>query len=182
MDALNFLRYLDSPCVGSIPALKELMRKYPFSSVLHILYAKLMKENEPESDTSKHIEMAAIYMNDRKKLFRYLNNIHDDIVVHHPVSYYKLENTGYDTESSEGQNDLISKFLNKQPVFIMKKDVYNEEEEPVCDTEIISETMAEIYINQGKTDKAVTVYEKLSLKCPEKSSYFAARIEKIKKV
>lgn len=47
---------------------------------------------------------------------------------------------------------------------------------------LISETLAEILFLQKKYDDAIDVYEKLSLKYPQKSSYFASRIQKIKKI
>jgi len=46
--------------------------------------------------------------------------------------------------------------------------------------EVITELMASIYINQGHTNKAIQVYEKLILKYPEKKSYFADLIEDVK--
>ena len=45
--------------------------------------------------------------------------------------------------------------------------------------EIVTETLARIYMNQKNYAKARRVYEKLSLLNPEKSGYFASQIKKI---
>lgn len=45
--------------------------------------------------------------------------------------------------------------------------------------DILTETMAEVYLHQGKLLKAKEIYEKLSLLNPSKSAYFAAKIEQI---
>ena len=56
---------------------------------------------------------------------------------------------------------------------------------PVVETEAFAdfctETLAEIYAEQGYNDQARQIYSQLSLRFPEKSAYFAALIEKLKK-
>lgn len=47
--------------------------------------------------------------------------------------------------------------------------------------EVYSETLAEVYLQQGLAKKAIEVYEKLSLLDPAKSAYFASRITEIKR-
>lgn len=46
--------------------------------------------------------------------------------------------------------------------------------------EIVTETMADVLVKQGKTDKAIQLYIKLSFLNPDKSAYFAAKIEQLK--
>ncbi|NUM51334.1 MAG: hypothetical protein HUU48_09475 [Flavobacteriales bacterium] len=46
--------------------------------------------------------------------------------------------------------------------------------------ELITETLAHIYFLQGNYQKALNAYKKLSLKYPEKKSYFATQIKLIK--
>lgn len=45
----------------------------------------------------------------------------------------------------------------------------------------VSETLAKIYAVQGNFPKAITAYEQLMLKIPEKKSFFVFEIEKLKK-
>ncbi|MCD6011930.1 MAG: hypothetical protein K0Q79_1792 [Flavipsychrobacter sp.] len=42
---------------------------------------------------------------------------------------------------------------------------------------LVSESLADIYIKQGKYDKAIEMYRKLSLRNPQKSAYFAHKID-----
>ncbi len=44
-----------------------------------------------------------------------------------------------------------------------------------------TEAMAEVWIKQGQPEKAIKIYQKLSLLNPSKSSYFASLIENLKK-
>lgn len=46
--------------------------------------------------------------------------------------------------------------------------------------EVLTEAMADVWAKQGNRQKAIAIYEKLSLLNPVKSAYFAAQIEKLK--
>ncbi|MAZ38186.1 MAG: hypothetical protein CL842_12120 [Crocinitomicaceae bacterium] len=46
--------------------------------------------------------------------------------------------------------------------------------------DFVTETLAKIYAQQGNIKKAISAYEKLSLKIPEKSNYFALLIQELK--
>jgi len=45
---------------------------------------------------------------------------------------------------------------------------------------VLTEAMAEVLVKQGKREKAIEMYEKLSLLNPSKSAYFAPKIESLK--
>ena len=47
-------------------------------------------------------------------------------------------------------------------------------------TDFCTETLAQIYADQGYPEQAKEIYSRLSLRFPEKSAYFAALIEKLK--
>lgn len=47
--------------------------------------------------------------------------------------------------------------------------------------DVISETLARLFARQGFREKAILMYERLILTFPEKSAYFAAEIDKLKK-
>lgn len=85
-------------------------------------------------------------------------------------------------------NDLIDKFINENPTITPAKLVernavgtVNTNDEPVSD-DIITDTLARIYVKQGLYNEALNAYEKLILKFPEKNTYFASQIEKINKL
>lgn len=50
----------------------------------------------------------------------------------------------------------------------------------INDREVVTEAMAEVWEKQGNQVKAREIYEKLSLLNPDKSSYFAAKIDQLK--
>ena len=94
-----------------------------------------------------------------------------------------------ETEQSEpkklSRKELIDKFILENPsISRPKAEFYNPisvAQNSIIDQEnIVSETLAKIYEKQGYFEKAISIYEKLGLKYPEKSRYFAAQIAPIK--
>ncbi len=55
----------------------------------------------------------------------------------------------------------------------------HEDEAGSVDFEMFTETLAEIYLDQGYPEQAKRIYSKLILAYPEKNAYFAALIQKI---
>ena len=53
-------------------------------------------------------------------------------------------------------------------------------EHSIENREVVTESMAEVWAKQGHPEKAVEIYEKLSLLNPSKSAYFAGLIENLK--
>jgi hypothetical protein len=61
-----------------------------------------------------------------------------------------------------------------------EKKVEQMAEVSIAPREIVTETMAEVWEKQGNREKAMQLYQKLSLLDPAKSAYFAAKIDKLK--
>jgi hypothetical protein len=84
------------------------------------------------------------------------------------------------------QSELIDKFIIANPkiepsrdkTYVLSEDISKPFVEEAGG--LVTETLAKIYVSQGYYSKAMDIYEKLSLKFPEKNSYFAAQIEKVK--
>ena len=87
--------------------------------------------------------------------------------------------------NESNQDRLIDKFIATSPKITAlktkteKKDLTKKQD--FDDKSLMTETLAEVYLKQGKFKNAINAYEILALKYPEKSGFFADQIKKIKK-
>ena len=93
-----------------------------------------------------------------------------------------------DNKPSISNDDLINKFIEQQPSITradkgesFSADIETIESSIDEDNFFTTETLARIHSDQGNHKKAIEIYKKLILKIPEKSIYFAARIEDLNK-
>lgn len=85
--------------------------------------------------------------------------------------------------------DLIDNFLNQDSFRIVPKPIEttskieDKVKQSVSENEdLLTETLASIYIKQKHFHKAINIFEKLRLKYPEKNTYFATRISELEKL
>ena len=118
-----------------------------------------MKSNDLSSKTLKFSEWAA-YLNSKKGLHKKNHN---------------LDNF-----------QLIDDFLKTTERAIPEKNLKNNEDLSEkswsSNDELMTETLAKVFVKQKKYRKAIEAYHILGLKYPEKNSFFANQIKKIKKL
>ncbi len=96
----------------------------------------------------------------------------------------KAENISKNTSlNKDSSTNLIAEFIKNKPKI---KPIKNQERQDVSldstleNTNLMTETLARVYLEQKKYKKAITAFKILSLKYPKKSSFFADRIKAIK--
>ena len=99
-------------------------------------------------------------------------------------------NSEIETQSRplESKIEIIDSFLEKNPKIPNRKEKDDKDDflnlasnNKFNKSELMTETLAKIYVKQKKIKKALYAYKILSLKYPEKSSFFANQIKKLQK-
>ena len=92
--------------------------------------------------------------------------------------------------AGEGTSGLIDKFIQKQGDrrITLKDKSDSDLQKPTLNADNVSqkgaftETLARIYIKQGKFEHAIEIIRRLSLKYPKKNRYFADQIRFLEKI
>ncbi|MFH6603539.1 hypothetical protein ACEZ3G_08630 [Maribacter algicola] len=88
--------------------------------------------------------------------------------------------------SKKKKFELIDKFLEENPKIIPREGSSSEVDISTSvkldKNELMTETLAKVYLEQKKYKKAIQAFKILSLKYPEKSGFFADRIRAIEKI
>lgn len=172
MTSDELITYIEHPELlnrQTLPEIKELAKQYPYFQSVALLYLMNLKATDDLLYQSE-LKRVALLVPDRSVLENLLN-------------------TTYSVEPKLEHQDLIDRFIEINPHIkpVGESDTSGYIEEKTDDEinvtdSIFTESLANIYIKQKQYSKAIRIFEKLNLKYPEKSSYFANRIENIKKL
>jgi hypothetical protein len=96
----------------------------------------------------------------------------------------KLKNVPISELRTSPESNLVEKFIKEEPRIVpFRSEFYSPgnmaRQSLVEHKDLVSETLAKIYASQGNIRKAIESYQKLSLKFPEKSGYFASLIQNL---
>ncbi|GLU43695.1 hypothetical protein [Allomuricauda sp. NBRC 101325] len=81
--------------------------------------------------------------------------------------------------------ELLDKFIQNNPKIVPKESnqkINIKESTKIDQNELMTETLAKVYLEQKKYKKAIQAFKILSLKYPEKSGFFADQIQAVKKL
>ena len=209
MNKKNFIKILQNPedlTAEELSFLNEINLEFPYFQISKAIYLKTLKKSN-DIKFKKFLSSTAAYSRDRKILFDFIikgqnqdekvyfnkNEISTVLIENIPskdetieensfVEWLKLSNLKPIDRSNE--TNSIDKFISKKPklkVEVNENESNNYKADNLINQEgYMTETLAKLYLNQKNYEKAIQSYKILILKFPEKNSYFADQIKKIK--
>lgn len=199
MNPADIRKYLKNPSLlndSTLDATKRLTELQPASWLGWALWLRNLK-NINSSLYAESVMQVALRVPNRKWLKEFLETpVASELDLpetgHFSIDDYELGATT-DKEDQENTNnqskmELIDRFLSGGGTFAKQMPPIEFSPDNVAQKAIeesddfVTETFANLLFSQGNLEKAIQSFEKLILKYPEKSIYFAARIEEIKKL
>ena len=178
----------------------ELVKEFPYFQAARAIQLKHHKNLE-SFQFEKILNKTAIYTCNRKILFDFIehNFLADNINSKNSKTQKVLKKTESRTFVNwleqvnlvpidrSNESSTIEKFISKKPKLNIKSteepEIQNDNESTELNKEsLVTETLAKLYVEQENYEKAIQTYKILILKFPEKNSYFASAIKKLKKL
>jgi hypothetical protein len=196
MNSNEILKYFKNPGLltdTSLPLFEQMVLDYPWFQPGWILYLKNLKNlNHPEYQST--LDRVALLVTDRKWLKNFIEGHSQkeksDLIPfdHSPeISDYPIDDPESGQSPISDKTKLIENFLASGATFNAHSTQEQEnqsvdlaEKAVAISDGIITEKFANLLLSQSKFEEAIESFQKLSLKFPEKSIYFATRIEEIK--
>ena len=145
--------------------------------------------SEVEEDTKIAVEKLEIgkpldfSINEKHSFQEWLQLSRIEPIVRKKENLVSIERLTLEDEKNK-KNELIDKFIESSPKIspIRQEEVSKTyaEQSQTNNSYLMTETLARVYLEQKKYQKAIQAYEILILKYPEKSSFFADHISDIK--
>ena len=169
--------------------LKKILNSYPYFQSASAHYLKSLRTQEKEAFNELLPKTSLLTFNRlilREWLYKSLEIEVSDNSKNEKYSFLDWFDIIDDNiPKVEKKFDLIDQFIKNSPKIEFSQEKKSDPDviiEAKIKDELITETLAKIYVAQKKFNKAIKAYEILSLKYPKKSSFFADQIIDIKKL
>lgn len=219
---LQSLLNLEEADFLSSDGLKGCSSKYPYSSIIQLLYTKQLMASNDNNYLTQGIKTSLFFP--FSPWYNYLTNnnilienqlkdkgntpvnLEENLSVtdtvdmgvplepYHTIDYFASQ--GIKISNTDDKDDIgrkvksftawlkTMKRLQPEQAPISRKNIESDPEIAAFDTlqtdTIVTEAMADVYIKQGLTEKAIDIYHKLSLQNPDNSRIFADKISVLK--
>ncbi|MCK0161616.1 hypothetical protein [Allomuricauda sp. F6463D] len=146
------------------------------------------KENVQKAETDLNLGKPILFTKREKHSFTewlQLTTPSEEPANNDETSVDEQHDSALDMLERKKKFDLLDKFIENNPKIVPKESLPKiniKESTKINQNELMTETLAKVYLEQKKYKKAIQAFKILSLKYPEKSGFFADQIQAVKKL